>query len=111
MTIISANEGGSVFITASFADRNEDPVVPNTVEWSLCDGDGNIINSREDVSETPAESVTILLSGDDLPWAASFPTETYFLYLTVMAVYDEVDESDVPQNQEVKIAVANVRCI
>lgn len=111
MADLTAVEGGSVFVTAAFTDRNGDAVTPDSVTWSLCDDDGNIINSREDESVTPGESVTFLVSGDDLPWVGSYPTEIYFLHVLIKIVYDEVDEDGVPQNQEKRIAVTNARCI
>lgn len=111
MADLTVVEGGSLFVTASFTDRNGDAVTPDSVTWSLCDGNGSIINEREDESVTPDEEVTFLVSGDDFPWVGSYPAEIYFLYLLVKSVYDEVDEDDVPQNQEQRIAVTNARCI
>jgi hypothetical protein len=110
MADILATEGGSVFVTAEFTDRNESDVVPNSITWSLTDEDGDIINSREDIAiVTPAASVTIEISGDDLPWEGNYPSELYYLYVLFKAVYDEADATDVPQNQEKRIAVSNLR--
>lgn len=62
-----AVEESTFAITSAFVDSAGNAVTPNTLTWSLADRDGTIINSREDVAiGTPAASVTITLSGDDL---------------------------------------------
>ncbi len=59
-------ESSAVF-TASFTDEDGAAVVPNAgLVWSLTDANGTIVNSREDVTLTPASSVVIKLTGDDL---------------------------------------------
>jgi len=64
---IKAVEQSTFFITAAFTNSAGNSVVPNNLTWTLTDKDGNIINSREgEVIATPAASVTIMLSGDDL---------------------------------------------
>jgi len=63
---VSATEGSTYVITASFTDEDGSAVVPDTVTWTLTDTLGTVINSRQDVSETPASSIEIVLTGDDL---------------------------------------------
>ena len=64
--MIIAIEQSTYVITASFTDETGAAVVPNSVTWTLVNGDGQVVNSRSAVSVTPASSVTIVLSGDDL---------------------------------------------
>jgi len=63
---VSASEGSTYIVTLTFTDENGEAVVPDTVTWTLTDTLGTVINSREDVSETPAGSIEIALTGDDL---------------------------------------------
>lgn len=63
---VDANEESTYVISAAFADEDGDSVVPSSITWTLTDASGNVINEREDVSVTPAATVNIVLSGDDL---------------------------------------------
>lgn len=58
-------EGGTGVITASFTDEDGTAVIPTTLTYTLLQ-DGNVVNSKEDVSVTPASTVNIVLSGADL---------------------------------------------
>jgi len=59
--------GDSYSIQFDFVDHLGDDVIPTVLSWTLKDSDGDIINSREDVSiVTPAATVYVQLSGDDL---------------------------------------------
>lgn len=65
-------EEGIRVISCSFTDEDGTAVTPDSVAWTLTKrpkyvGDtATVINSREDVSETPSTTVNIVLSGDDL---------------------------------------------
>lgn len=59
-------EEGHVSFTATFTDENGTATVPDTITWTLTDVSGNVINARSGVSVSPAASVNIVLSGDDL---------------------------------------------
>lgn len=88
MTIIKSPkaESGSTFIcTAAFTDADGTAVTPNTVQWSLTNATGLIINSRDDVSITPGETVSIVLSGADI-----LETDGLERKLTVEAVYNSI---------------------
>jgi len=80
---VAAVEESTYIITAAFTDEAGDAVVPATVTWSLTDIDGTAINSRTDVSETPASTVNIVLTGDDLVVSGSRTR-----VVTVSATYD-----------------------
>jgi len=80
---VSAVEESTYIVSAAFTDEDGTAVTPSTVTWTLTDMDGTIINSREDVSETPASTVYIVLTGDDLA-----VTGTRTRTVTVSATYD-----------------------
>lgn len=107
-TAICAVEGSSVFVTAEFTDEDGADVVPGAVTWTLVDGTGTVINSREDVVVSAAASVSILLEGDDLPWYGSNQNNNYSIYIMIEALYASGSETDIPLNQEVEIKVRNL---
>ena len=92
-----AAEESTFIVTAVFKDEDGDLVVPNagTVIWSLTDKDGTIINSREDVSETSASTINIVLSGDDLALANQDNSEEE-RRVTIYAEYDSTLDNDLP---------------
>jgi len=63
---MGAIEGGTYVISAQFSDELGVTMVPTTVTWTLLDMDGDVINSRSDVSATAATTINIVLSGNDL---------------------------------------------
>jgi len=92
-----AQEKSTYLVTFTFQDENGDVVVPATVVWSLTDGNGNIVNSLTDQSETPASSITITLTGDDLQVSAAETAlarvgnrNTVRRHIVVEAIYDSV---------------------
>jgi hypothetical protein len=100
----AANEKSSYFVTVSFTDEEGQAVTPDTLIWTLTDSNGNVVNDREDVEITPDTSVTIVLSGDDLPHAP-YPGS---LYLLVEATYTSSLGSDLPLVDEAEIPVTNL---
>ena len=64
---LQAKEEATYIVVASFTDENGVAVVPSAITWSLYDDRGQVINNRENVSiATPAATVNIVLTGDDL---------------------------------------------
>jgi hypothetical protein len=108
-TIITANkarEKGSYFPELSFADRNGDAVTPNTMTWTLSKEDGTVVNEREDIEETPAASIVVVLFGDDL---ATFAGDNFQRVLTSKITYDTiingVTYTDLPENDELHFSI------
>lgn len=56
-------------VSASFLDEAGTATVPTTLTWTLTTDENVVINSRSAVSITPASSVNIVLSGNDLRYA------------------------------------------
>jgi hypothetical protein len=88
-----AVEGSTYIVTVSFADETGATMIPVSATWSLRDNNQAIVNSRSNVSMTPATSVSIVLSGADLDYEANSST---LRILTVQAVYDGSYGSNLP---------------
>ncbi len=65
-----ALERSTIAVTASFRDENDELITPTGITWSLTDGDGNVVNSRDAVVISPDNMVTIVLTGDDMALTA-----------------------------------------
>lgn len=101
---VVADETGTYIITASFVDEAGDAVTPNTVLWDLMDYDDNIINEREDESETPDTSVDIVLSGDDLAVVTDTRDDT-IRRVYVHGTYDSTYGDDLPYRASILFKV------
>ena len=60
------NEKGTAVLGVAFTDEDDSAVTPSTITWTLTDINGTIINNRDAESITPASSINIVMSGDDL---------------------------------------------
>lgn len=101
-----AVEKSTYIVTAAFTDDDGVAVVPNTpLTWTLTDRDGAVINNRDAVAITPAASVEIVLSGDDL---AVPDTADLVRYVTIEGTYDSDAGSNLPIKDQVKFAVSNL---
>jgi len=87
-TVLStaAVEESTYIVSATFTDEAGSEVIPVTTTWTLTDINGVVINSRQNVVITPAATIYIVLTGDDLP-ADSQPRERV---LTVSATYNSI---------------------
>ena len=98
----SVNEESSCVVTASFTDEASVAMVPTSITWSLRDENDAIVNSRSAVSVTPASSINIVLSGNDLIYSTTQSKR----YVTIEAVYTSTygtglllkDECEIPIN-------------
>lgn len=105
-----AFEEGTYIVTIDFVDEAGDPQVPNAgLNWTLVDDAGNVINSRTGVSISPASSVAVVLSGDDLALAGSEAEERH---LVVQGTYNSATYgSDLPLKVEVIFWVVEVATV
>lgn len=84
-----AVEESTYSIVIGFKDSAGSDVVPNTLKWTLSDKSGTIINSRTEVPVvTPAASITVVLSGDDLAIPDADDAMRFFL---IEGDYDDPD--------------------
>ena len=60
------NEKGTAVLGVAFTDEDDSAVTPSAITWTLTNINGTIINGRDAESITPATSIDIVLSGDDL---------------------------------------------
>lgn len=82
-----AVERSTFAITAAFTDEAGAAVVPDTgLSWTLTDVVGNVVNSREDVTISPAASVSIVLHGADLQIGDAFRDNRRLV--TITGTYD-----------------------
>lgn len=104
---VHAKEKSSCVITVNFFDENKEPVVPNEVLWTWTDTEGTVVNSREDESVTPDESVDIMLWGDDLKILSGEANQGVRVF-TVKATYDSDLGLNRPLNGSVVLIVDNL---
>jgi len=102
---LNAIEESTYIITITFRDEDGNAVVPNELTWSLTNESGVAINSRTDVAiATPAASVDVVLSGDDL---TQTPAGT-FLVFTIEGTYDSDAGANLPLKDQAKFHVDNL---
>lgn len=96
-------EEGHIIADVTFYDEDGAAVVPNAITWTLTDEDGNVINSRLDVPvATPASSISILVSGDDL----AVPDATDLVRkLLVEWTYDSSLGTDIPAKTQATFTI------
>jgi hypothetical protein len=108
---IIAREGSTFGIKVDFVEETSDgepgsPITPNPgLTWSLRKPDTTIVNGRENVPLTPAPSVTIVLSGDDLKLPGGYPVTRF---LTINGTYDSTLGSNLPLRDEVSFQIENL---
>ena len=100
-----AMDGSSKVITITFKDEAGDAVSPESATWSLTDGDGVVVNSREDVTiSSPTATEKISLSGDDLLYSDGEKR-----YLVVEATYtSSITSTVLPLNTGVWFRVVDL---
>jgi hypothetical protein len=106
---IKGNEKSTVVFTITFKDENKAAVIPSSITWSLLTPKGTIVNNRKDVSvATPAASIDIVLSGNDLATGSTKVNATVNRHLTVKAVYDSDAGTGLTSTEEFVFLVYNL---
>lgn len=105
-----AVEGSTFTIRAAFnevqPDGTKSPVVPNAgLKWSLSDKDGGAVNGKTDIPLSPAATVDIVLSGDDLALSTNRPVRRF---VTVEGTYNGVAGNNLPLVDEVSFQIYNL---
>jgi hypothetical protein len=106
-----AKEQGTYIVTGTFKDEDGAAVTPDSITWTLTDSSGTVINSRQDVSETPAASVEIVLSGDDLSILSGETASKVSRHVTFEAVVDTDAGSNLPVKDEAVFPLENLTAI
>lgn len=107
-----AIEGSTFAIKTDFAVKTDPsdlvgtPFTPNSgLTWSLVNKDGTVVNGKIDQPLTPAESVTIVLKGDDLALVAG-PVRRYVI---VEGTFNGVLGNNLPLVDEVSFQIENLK--
>lgn len=101
---IRAADKGTIVIRASFSDEDGQNIAPKTLIWSLFNGDGEIVNEKEEVTPASlAATMDFLLYGDDL--AREDGSRRKFV---LEATYDSTLGSDLPLNAACKFSVDDI---
>lgn len=103
---VNPNEESTLAVTATFTDEASQEIMPVTLSWKLTDEDGNVINSRSSVSITPATSVTVVLSGDDL--ALQNSSDEGHRAILFIGTYDSSLGNGLPLNDEARFIIENL---
>lgn len=106
---ITANEESALVVTCVFRDEDSNLVVPDTITWTLTTATGDIINGRDAVSvASPASSIEILLSGDDLQITETGGGVAYERRITIEATYTSDLGVGIPLTAEAKFLLSNL---
>lgn len=114
LTVLTTDivEKSTAIITASFEDEDGIAVTPDTLTWTLTDVDGTVINSKEDEELTPATSVDIVLSGDDLAFqSAESGKKRVTRKLLVEGAYTSDAGAGLPIKDEVQFTIRNLTAV
>ena len=105
-TVLSnAIEQSTYIVAVTFSDEDGSSLVPETVTWTLTDTKGTVVNDREDVSITPAATVNIVLSADDL---AVIDGMTNKRIVTVEATYNSAYGTGLPLNARATFTIEDL---
>lgn len=98
-----AYEKDTLSIQVSFFDSDQvTAVTPNTLAWTLKDITGTVINARSAITLTPATSVWIELTGDDLAMTATGRERRLLLTGTYNSIIHGTNRQI---NREIKILI------
>jgi len=102
----SAREEGTYVITCSFTDEEGQDVVPNNnLVWTLKNRAGEVINERENISISPATSITVVLYGNDL----LLPDEKdFFRIFLIEGTYNSSLGNDLPIREAAEFPISNI---
>jgi hypothetical protein len=103
---VDAVEKSTYVVNFSFLDENNNPTTPVSVVWSLTDMQGNVINSRSKVFTPPYQTVTVVLSGNDLEILSG--NDLGQRALTVEATYNSTLGAGLYLKEELDFKVVNL---
>jgi hypothetical protein len=100
---INANERSAIFVDVSFFDEDNAPTAPNvgTCTWTLTDELGRVVNNRNGVPFTPAETVTIALMGADLAVGGATGLVGTVRKILIECQYDSTNGANIPMSDEI----------
>lgn len=102
---LKANEQSTFVIRYTFRDEDKQPVAPSSINWTLLRLDGSVVNGREDVPLTPATTVPVVLSGEDLKL---WPVDDGLRRLFFSGTYDSTLGENLPFTDEIEFEIENL---
>lgn len=107
---VNAKDKSTIGVTATFTDADGSSVVPVSITWTLTDKEGTIINNRDQVVvATPAASIDIVLSGDDLDIGNTLGAG--YVVLLVESVINSVLGNGLPYKDQVNVLIDDLVAI
>jgi len=108
-----AYDRSSYFVTLEFHDETGAPVTPTSITWSLTDGAGTIVNSRDQVAiSPPAQTVTVALSGADLAYKSTGTRLENTRKIVCQAMYlNSITNGNMPINKQAGFAIIDVAAV
>lgn len=100
-----AVEKSTYIVQASFKDEDENPVTPDSLQWTLSDEFGSAIVSASPAGTTP---IDIILSGDDLALA---DTDHPIRLLTVEGTYSSAAAAGLPFKDYARFEIDPIRAV
>lgn len=97
-----ADDGSSALIEHTLLDFDGTKVTPKTVNWSLYNNDGNIVNGRDAVSATPGTPTKVILKKDDLLISGLSNGRRYIQF---WGKYDSTEGNDLDFSEEASFVV------
>lgn len=99
-----AIEGDTYPIRVRLTDRlSGEAIIPDALAWTLTDTAGTVINNREGEVLTPAATMYVVLSGDDLTASAGAPAERV---VTLEGTFTDSDYgATLPIRREIRVTV------
>ena len=106
----NADDKSSYIIQCDFTDETGTAITPTAATWTLTDGNGDLVNSREDVPVgTLSSTVYIALSGDDLDVDETGARAANMRCLVVSATYtSSLTGTELPVKKAVKFMVTDL---
>lgn len=105
---VSPAEKGTFLATVSLTDETGASATPSAATWTLTNTAGTVINSRSAVSLTPAASMKIVLSGDDL---AVTDSGDLVRYITLEFTYTSTNGSGLKAREVVRFTIENLLAV
>jgi hypothetical protein len=105
--LFDVNEESNLPITVTVTDSAGVAATPTAFNWSLSTRDGTIVNSRTNVSETPASTVVVTLAADDLQILDQTNDREYRLF----TVETDEGDADIPVKMQLEFWVKNLKVV
>ena len=100
---LKAIEETTYIVTATFTDEDGGALTPASLNFTLTDPAGTIINEREDVIiENPSSTEDVVLSGDDLAIGSDYPC---WRTVHFKGLYNSSSGNDLPINSMVSFQI------